>query len=93
MKKGVIVDNAPPNELVKKIEGKVWSVPVAEVEVTNMQKHFRVINIARDQQNSDVILRILSEDKPTDTAKSITPTLEDYYLYVFGANAETALVV
>lgn len=93
LKKGVIVDNAPPSELVKKIEGKVWSVPLAENEVTNMQKHFRVINIARDQQNADVILRILSEDKPTESATTTPPTLEDYYLYVFGENAEKAVVI
>ena len=27
LKKGVIVDNAPPHELTQKIEGKVWNVP------------------------------------------------------------------
>ncbi len=31
LKKGVIVDNAPPHELTKKIESKVWNVPCKEL--------------------------------------------------------------
>ena len=33
LKKGVIADNAPPHQLTKKIEGKVWNVPCEETEV------------------------------------------------------------
>lgn len=85
LKKGVIIDNAPPHELVKKIEGKVFSVPVTEDEVTGMQSRFRVTNIARDEQNPQVVmLRIIADEKPTESAVAVAPTLEDYYLYVFG---------
>ena len=31
-----------------------------------------------------MILRILAEEKPKNDAKAAAPTLEDYYLYVFG---------
>ena len=84
LKKGVIVDNAPPHELTQKIEGKVWNVPCLESEVQSMQDKFRVTNIARDDENGDVLLRILSEDMPTTNSKNVAPTLEDYYLYIFG---------
>lgn len=83
LKKGVIVDNAPPQELTKKIEGKVWHVSCDESEVTAFQTKWRVINISRDPEKGNVILRILSDDKPTNQAYNVTPTLEDYYLYVF----------
>ena len=83
LKKGIIVDNAPPQELTKKIEGKVWHVPCDESEVTAFQTKWRVINISRDPEKGNVILRILSDDKPTNQAYNVTPTLEDYYLYVF----------
>jgi len=83
LKKGVIVDNAPPQELTKKIEGKVWHVSCDESEVTALQAMLRVINISRDPEKGNVILRILSDDKPTNQAYNVTPTLEDYYLYVF----------
>ena len=84
LKKGVIVDNAPPHELTKKIEGKVWNVPCLESEVQSMQDTFRVTNIARDDESGNVSLRVLSAEKPSEDSKIVTPTLEDYYLYVFG---------
>lgn len=85
LKRGVIVDNAPPHELVRKIEGKVWSVSCAEDEVQAMQDRFHVTNIARDENETGrVILRVLSGDLPTKGAKVTAPSLEDYYLWVFG---------
>ena len=89
LKKGVIVDNAPPHELVKKIDGGVWLVPCAEHEVQAMQDRFRVTNIARDEQTGEVLLRVLSEVMPTDRSRTVAPTLEDYYLHVFGDAAGT----
>ena len=83
LKKGVIVDHAPPAELQKKIEGKVWNVPVAEEQVTEMQQKFRVTNISRDEVTGEVKLRILSEKQPNVCSKLTTPALEDYYLYLF----------
>lgn len=87
LKKGVIVDNAPPHELVKTIDGKVWLVSCAESEVQTMQDKFRVTNIARDEETSAVILRVLSEIQPTENSRIASPTLEDYYLYVFGESS------
>ena len=84
LKKGVIVDHAPPAELLKKIEGKVWTVPVAEEQVTQMQQKFRVTNISRDEVTGEVKLRVLAEEMPTEQSIRTAPTLEDYYLYVFG---------
>ena len=87
LKKGVIVDNAPPHELTAKIEGKVWHIPVEESEVVGMQQKFRVTNIARSEEDGNdrrVILRVLSEEPPTAEARTTIPTLEEYYLYVFG---------
>ena len=88
LKKGVIVDNAPPVELVRKIEGKVWNLPAPESEVVELQQKYRVTNITRDDKTGDAILRVLSEEEPISTADkpatTVAPTLEDYYLYVFG---------
>ena len=39
--------------------------------------------ISRDETTGEVLLRILSDDIPAENAKSVSPTLEDYYLYVF----------
>lgn len=90
LKKGVIVDNAPPHELTKKIEGKVWNLLCAESDVQQMQDKFRVTNIARDEDTGEVLLRVLADERPTDRSKTVAPTLEDYYLYVFGETASTS---
>lgn len=87
LKKGVIVDIAPPHELTKKIDGKVWSVSCTESEVRQMQEKFRVTNIARAEDTGEILLRVLADEKPTDSSKTAAPALEDYYLYVFGETA------
>ncbi|MBR4743308.1 MAG: ATP-binding cassette domain-containing protein [Oscillospiraceae bacterium] len=87
LKKGVIVDNAPPAELLRKIDGGVWLVPCAEEDVQRLQNEYRVTNISRDETTGDVLLRVLCEEKPQDNARAVAPTLEDYYLRVFGEDA------
>ena len=87
LKKGVIVDNAPPAELLRKIDGGVWLVPCPEEDVQRLQNEYRVTNISRDEQTGDVLLRVLCEEKPADNARAVAPTLEDYYLHVFGEDA------
>jgi len=84
LKKGVIVDNAPPHVLTEKIAGSVWIVPCAESEVQAFQNRFRVTNISRDEQSGEILLRVLSEAMPDGNARHAAPTLEDYYLWVFG---------
>ena len=54
-----------------------------------MQDKFRVTNIARDEQTGEVLLRVLAETNPTERARVVAPTLEDYYLHVFGDAAGT----
>ncbi|MGM9652115.1 MAG: hypothetical protein ACI3XP_00565 [Eubacteriales bacterium] len=41
-------------------------------------------NIARNEQTGEVLLRVLADAMPTERARTVTPTLEDYYLHVFG---------
>ena len=82
LKKGVISDSGSPYELTQKIEGQVWQTVVAAEDVQAMQEKFRVVNIQNGEQG--VILRILSDVKPTDDSIPVVPSLEDYYLYVFG---------
>ena len=89
LKKGVIVDSAPPHELTRKIDGQVWIVPCRESEVTRMQDRYRVVAITRDEITSDVLLRVLSAEKPTEGSRHASPTLEDYYLTVFGESSGT----
>jgi ABC-type multidrug transport system ATPase subunit len=83
LKKGVIVDIQQSTELTKKIIDKVWNIITSEESVQNMQDKYRIINISKTEKG--VELRVLSETKPDELeVVNAIPTLEDYYLYVFG---------
>ena len=82
LKKGHIHRIAPPAALTAEIEGKVWLAEVSENEVETLQKTVRVTNISKE--DAFVRVRILAKISPHPSAKNTAPTLEDYYLYVFG---------
>ena len=86
LKKGVIIHNAAPQELIAQMTGKVWRVSVPESEVPVFQQRFRVTSINRDEDNPEnVLLRIVSDVAPDQRVINIQPTLEDYYLYTYGS--------
>ncbi len=85
LKKGVIIHNAAPQELIAEMTGRVWRISVPEQEVTAFQQHFRVTSINRDESNSSrVLLRIVSDNSPAPNAITVTPILEDFYLSIYG---------
>jgi ABC-type multidrug transport system ATPase subunit len=85
LKKGVIADNAPPSELLKKIDGCVWRVKTKDEYVQDYQNRYKVTNILKDDDG--VSVRILSDVKPDENAIPVSPTLDDYYLHVFGESS------
>ena len=85
LRKGEVLCMAPQQELLQKIADKVWTADVREDEVSAMQNKFTVTGIAKsDTAEQAVTLRILSDEQPFADAKPTNPTLEDYYLYIFG---------
>lgn len=86
LKKGVICDNASAKELVAKINGKVWLATCEEREVDSLRSQFEIVNIVKSEEGG-ATLRIISDIKPLRSAHETEPTLEDYYIYVFGAMA------
>ena len=85
LKKGVIADNAPPAELLRKIDGCVWRVKTKDEYVQDYQNKYKVTNILKDDDG--VSVRILSDTKPDENAIPVTPMLDDYYLHVFGESS------
>ena len=89
LKKGKILDMAPPKALARKMLGKVWLVECDEKEVGNWEKTHAIVSISKNEYRQDgVILRMLASECPTETAQTIEPTLEDYYLDLFGCLAQ-----
>lgn len=85
VKDGQLVTRNTPEGFLRKMEGKAWSVTCSEREVPSLQQKFQVGDISRTRDG--VSLRIVSDNQPIQNAKTVTPTLEDLYLYYFGEEA------
>ena len=83
LKKGEVVDFESPQVLCNRIKNLVWNVPIPESDISEIQKTAKIISISKDDNSPKVNLRVLSEKAPTETSFVVTPTLEDYYLYIF----------
>ncbi|TMV52338.1 ABC transporter ATP-binding protein [Paenibacillus mesophilus] len=81
LKGGRLIRKDTPRELLKPIEGKVWSLLVDETGVSTFQAKYRVEAIARIRDQFQ--LRIISETKPHPDAVNEDPNLEDLYLHYF----------
>ncbi|MBQ8497986.1 MAG: ATP-binding cassette domain-containing protein [Clostridia bacterium] len=90
LKKGEIHRATPPAALLAEIEGKVWLAEISENELETLQKTSRVTNISKE--DACVRVRILAETAPHPSAKNTAPTLEDYYLYVFGETQKNTVL-
>ena len=77
----------PPDELIKKIEGKVWTFSCFPDQLDKWINRFSVSNASII--NGKYVLKIVSDQKPVDEAVNIQPNLEDVYLYYFGETYDT----
>lgn len=83
MKKGKFVLQGSASELIKKADGKVWELAVPQEEARKWQAKATVANLRHEGRQ--VVLRIISDDKPAELAVPCEATLEDLYLYYFPA--------
>ena len=81
MKQGKIVLHGTVPELVQKADGKVWELEVSSAEAKKWQTKSTVANLRHEGRQ--VVLRMISDDKPSDKAVLCKATLEDLYLYYF----------
>lgn len=82
MKGGQIIINSPREGATKEIDKKVWKCSIPKNNVDMISRNHRVVNLQHDS-NDNVLLRIVSDTKPTEDASNVRPTLEDLYLYHF----------
>ena len=85
MKKGQLLHQGKPHEIIHTIDGKVWECRVPNEEAGTLIEHCNVGNLRAE--GAETVLRIISDDKPLNTAQVVPPNLEDLYLYYF-ANEE-----
>lgn len=82
MKDGTIVNEGTLDEIINSMPEKVWICPVPQSMVSAIIKMYKVSNMKTNQH--EVELRIISAEKPYETAVSAPPALEDVFLYYFG---------
>ena len=82
LKQGKLVSDDTCQNLVNKIENKVFEVEISREELKYFQQNYRVSNL---YHNNDKIIVRLVTDNPLEKyrIKEVKPTLEDLYLYVF----------
>jgi ABC-2 type transport system ATP-binding protein len=75
---GTLVAHASPEELLRKVEGKVWEWVLPSADLNTARQRYLISNTAR--RSDGVHARVLSDAPPTE-AQPVTPNLEDAYLY------------
>lgn len=81
IKNGTLLKKSAENIIIKEIANCVWECHVTKQEAYSLKNRFTVCN--SKTENGKIILRIISEHKPCDTAVSVSPCLEDLYLHYF----------
>jgi len=76
---GSLVACTSPERLIEQVDGKVWGCMVGANELPEIQNKFLVSNMV--QRGDGIMVRIVSDKKPTLSAASIQPSLEDAYLF------------
>ncbi len=82
MDKGRMIDCASQTELCNDIYGKVWETVTDYDKGMELMKEKRVSNVVSEGELFNV--RVVSDEKPTENAVSVQPSLEDVCIYHFG---------
>ena len=81
MKKGKFILQGTVPELIHKANGKVWELSVSPQEARQWQTKTTVANLRHE--GKEIILRIISDNMPSERAVPCEATLEDLYLFYF----------
>ncbi|MCM1300006.1 MAG: ATP-binding cassette domain-containing protein [Firmicutes bacterium] len=82
LKDGEIIDGGAPAKLCESVSKKVFEVIIEESELSRLQQNYRVANITHEGEL--LCVRVICDSAPKGEHRTVTPTLEDLYLYHFG---------
>ena len=82
MKNGRICMSGTMSDILLTMSDKVWIVRAAKNEGESFLKKYKVSNMKLYEDMIEI--RLISHDKPTDSAIPVKTTLEDLFLYYFG---------
>jgi len=84
IRNGRLMKHALPERLLQDVEGKAWEVVVPSDELPALKRRAIVSSTAR--RSDGVHARVVSDQRPYESAVLDEPTLEDAYLYVISGN-------
>jgi len=85
LSEGEIVSQGNPTELVKSLEGKIWSKMINKENLDSYQKAFQIISTKL--VSGETQIRVLSDSRPEQGFDSVNPSLEDLYFATVFTNS------
>lgn len=82
MKDGKLLATGTTEELIKMVEGKVYTGSIPVEALLRYEKMLPIINL-RNEDASTVSIRYLADGPRTPDSRQASPRLEDLYLYLF----------
>lgn len=82
MKGGKLLAKGTTEELVKLVDGKVWSTRIPMNRLQEYEQKLQIVNI-RNEDNGQISIRYLAKQPYTDDSRPVSPHLEDLYLWLF----------
>ena len=82
MKGGKLLACGTTEELVKLVEGKVWTAAIPASALGEYERRLPIVNL-RNEENGDISIRYLAEESSVSNSAAVTPRLEDLYLWLF----------
>ncbi len=86
---GTLVAHASPEDLLRRVEGKVWEWVLPSAELNVAKQKYLISNTSR--RSDGVHARVLA-DTPPAGAQAVTPNLEDAYLFCLAHHRAGATV-
>ncbi|MBN8581597.1 MAG: ABC transporter ATP-binding protein [Anaerolineae bacterium] len=80
--KGQLLREAAPESLLNELEGKVWEWTIQSKDLPALKSKHIVSGTIR--KSDGVQVRVVSSDQPEAESRSVSPNLEDAYLYFIG---------
>lgn len=85
MRNGAVLKIDTTENLLGKVEGKVWTAVISHSDLSKLKKRFTVGNII--QRSGGIEVRIVGDNQPDFPCEAVKPILEDVFSYFFGGNA------
>ena len=85
MKDGEILHKGSIDKLINSMTETVWECLVPKNRVSDFMEKYKISNMK--SEINQVMLRIISHEKPVENAMRVEASLEDVFLYYFGEKA------